>query len=81
MSLPFPALNGYGRVSEESIQSAPIVLRLQGSHILAGLQRFVAAGLDCANDDDGRSAGLPTWLTEIRGTRVSIGLDAAVQSS
>jgi hypothetical protein len=84
MKLPFPALQGYGQVSEETSSANPIVLRLEGSHVLAGLRTFVTAGLDCPlSKEDGEEStaaeGLPSWLTEIRGTRVTIGPDGQTE--
>lgn len=72
LRLPFPLLSGYGRVSDETARAHPLTLRLQGSHILAGLRTFVQNGM--AEADDGAAPGLPTWLTESRGTRLSIGM-------
>jgi hypothetical protein len=81
MMLPFPTLDGYGAVSKETSQAHPIILRLEGNHILAGLRTLVTTGLDDSStpEEAGEgSAGLPAWLSEIRGTRVSVGVDGQV---
>lgn len=77
-------LDGYGSVSEETSQSHPVILRLSGSHVLAGLRTLVSTGMDeplsPGDEEEQDSAGLPTWLTEIRTTRATIGADGNAQS-
>lgn len=86
--LPMPEMNGYGNISMSELRESPIQLRLDGTHVLAGLRKLVAAGLDGnkfdldigKNDQPSTAAnqtanGLPEWLIDIRGTRVCVGLD------
>lgn len=75
LRLPFPSIPGYGEVSDEVIQAHPIEIRLQGSHVLAGLRTLVQSGLNSDESLSRESAGLPSWMTDIRGTKVTIGLD------
>ena len=51
----------------------PIHLRLQGSHVLAGLRSLVRCGME-RSVATGESRGLPTWLTEVRSTKVKVGI-------
>lgn len=75
LKLPVPTMPGYGTVNDETIKAHPIELRLQGSHILAGLRTLVQSGLTSDTFLPQESASLPTWLTNIRGTKVTIGLE------
>ncbi|SPO36313.1 uncharacterized protein PSFLO_01784 [Pseudozyma flocculosa] len=72
--------------------STAVKLRLEGTHVLAGLRKLIEAGMDRETSyrpkvenggggDDDRSertaeatrlAGLPGWLTEVRGTKVVV---------
>lgn len=88
--LPFAAdENGDSVIPEDKIQAHPITLRLEGTHVLAGLRKLVASGLERparqqgrveadnrAADDATPSGGLPQWLVEVRGTRVRVGASA-----
>jgi hypothetical protein len=79
--LPFPALPGYGSVSKESSQAHPIVLRFNGSHVLAGLRTMVANGMDESSSQETgprEHVGLPTWLSEVRSTRTTIDADGQI---
>ncbi len=60
-----------------------IKLRLEGTHVLAGLRKLVAAGMDRstarldageAEDDEShvRLDGIPGWLSEVRGTKLVV---------
>lgn len=92
MHLPFPAdMEPYDPTTAltnmESYNADPdknkIKLRLEGTHVLAGLRKLIAAGMDRSTTrfDDKRDAasasgtrldGLPGWLTEVRGTKVIV---------
>lgn len=101
LHLPFPAVEGYTRPSMRLLQSAPIRLRVEGSHVQAGLRKLVRAGLDdrrdmeqsnalaapgAGEDEDGEGearrrereklfpSGLPSWMTQIKGTNVVVGM-------
>lgn len=66
------------------LTAEPIRIRLEGSHVHAGLRRLVLAGLDerkmnWLTDDEaahGReiTSGLPSWITQIKGTNVVVGM-------
>lgn len=77
--LPFPDHVGYHAVPSALLQQHPITLRFDGTHVLAGLRTLVHAGLDASTDSSkhthARLRGLPTWLTEVRGTRVRVGYE------
>ncbi|PWN38167.1 uncharacterized protein FA14DRAFT_159870 [Meira miltonrushii] len=86
--LPMPEMNGYGDLTKSDLRKSPIQLRLDGTHVLAGLRKLVRAGLDgekfessavkkkLASSDVGQTTkGLPEWLVDIRGTRVCVGLE------
>ncbi|UZJ56288.1 hypothetical protein CBS101457_005608 [Exobasidium rhododendri] len=82
LQLPFPELTGYGSVSKESSQAHPITLRLNGTHVLAGLRTMVLTGMDETSPQSDTShdfAGLPTWLSEVRSTRVTIDQAGQIQ--
>ncbi|KAJ9479097.1 Chromosome segregation protein [Pseudozyma hubeiensis] len=93
LHLPFPAMQRYNTrslIDMEAYNADPekpkIKLRLEGTHVLAGLRKLVAAGMDRSTrrldagegeDDDAAEEGvkldgLPGWLTEIRGTKVVV---------
>lgn len=85
LHLPTPAAGPYHPVSLNGPGEEAVRLRIQGSHILAGLRALVQSGADersVRSEDrntarDGISAlherkGLPTWLTDVRGTRVVV---------
>lgn len=76
LRLPFPTIPEYSQVSKETTQAFPVTLRLQGSHVLAGLRNLVQTGQD--QGSEANTPGLPAWLTEIRGTRVSVGLEEGI---
>ncbi|MCO5555806.1 hypothetical protein L7F22_009351 [Adiantum nelumboides] len=84
--LPMPEMNGYGEITRAKLRKSPIQLRLDGTHVLAGLRKMVGAGLDGdkfkLSQDNHPSAtamqttkGLPEWLVDVRGTRVCVGLE------
>lgn len=56
----------------------PIRLRLRGNHVLAGLRNLVQCGMDRIVVGPQSSfvgqQGLPTWLTEVRSTKVKVGI-------
>ncbi|CEH11902.1 Centromere protein Chl4/mis15/CENP-N [Ceraceosorus bombacis] len=86
LHLPTPAEGPYRSVSLVGPGAEPIRLRIQGTHILAGMRALVQSGADdkSANAKDGKRSeeeagaarrdrkGLPTWLTDVRGTRVVV---------
>ncbi|SPO25802.1 uncharacterized protein UTRI_03167 [Ustilago trichophora] len=95
LQLPFPAMQRYNTRSlvnmdayNEDPDKQKIKLRLEGTHVLAGLRKLVAAGMDRRTkrldageegegeeEADGKGVkldGLPGWLTEVRGTRVVV---------
>lgn len=59
----------------EAIKEQPIGLRLEGSHILTGLRNLIQVGLDADHLGDASSKGMPSWLTSIRGTKVTVAVD------
>lgn len=86
--LPMPQMNGYGAIARSRLRKSPIQLRLDGTHVLAGLRKLVAAGLDgekfeqvekrkdgLTTNEKSMTKGLPEWLVDVRGTRVCIGLE------
>ncbi|KAJ1032973.1 hypothetical protein NDA16_000252 [Ustilago loliicola] len=93
LHLPFPDMQKYNTrslVDMEAYNADPekpkIKLRLEGTHVLAGLRKLVAAGMDRRTqrldagegdeEEDDKAGvkldGLPGWLTEVRGTKVVI---------
>lgn len=83
MRLPFPpSLLGpeYRVPTPKLLSSHPIQLQLNGSHVISGLRKIVLAGLDVDEtlpdlDDPSPTArhGLPLWLTEVRGSNITVG--------
>nr|CDI53531.1 chromosome segregation protein [Melanopsichium pennsylvanicum 4] len=95
LHLPFPAMQRYNTrslVDMEGYNADPdkpkIRLRLEGTHVLKGLRKLVATGMDRRtqrldagegeNEEEGAGReglkldGLPGWLTEVRGTKVVV---------
>ncbi|EST05519.1 Centromere protein Chl4/mis15/CENP-N [Kalmanozyma brasiliensis GHG001] len=89
LHLPFPNMQRYNTrslVDMTAYNADPerpkIRLRLEGTHVLAGLRKVVAAGLDRrttrlnAGEEEEEGGveldGLPGWLTEVRGTKVVV---------
>lgn len=93
MRLPFPVKAPYKTPTlpdgAEDAANA-IKLRVEGTHVLAGLRKLVAAGMDrhteyrakgtdASNSGSGsgerqKLRGLPGWMTEVRGTKVVVAL-------
>ncbi|KDN40431.1 hypothetical protein K437DRAFT_238871 [Tilletiaria anomala UBC 951] len=100
LRLPFPRIAPYKVPSMALLDAEPIRIRLEGSHVQAGLRKLVLAGLDERADATSTSSpaaassnvvaaeasestrdsskeyavGLPSWLTQVKGTNVVIGL-------
>ncbi|GAC71782.1 hypothetical protein PANT_5d00066 [Moesziomyces antarcticus T-34] len=90
LHLPFPSMQRYNTrrlVDMHAYNADPdkpkIKLRLEGTHVLAGLRKLVAAGMDRstarldageAEDDEShvRLDGIPGWLSEVRGTKLVV---------
>lgn len=93
LQLPFPDMQKYNTrslIDMEAYNADPdkprVKLRLEGTHVLAGLRKLVAAGmdrrtqrLDAGEVDEEKDDkvgvkldGLPGWLTEVRGTKVVV---------
>ncbi|CCF52898.1 hypothetical protein NDA14_006217 [Ustilago hordei] len=93
LQLPFPDMQKYNTrslVDMEAYNADPdkprVKLRLEGTHVLAGLRKLVAAGMDrrtqrldageVDEEKDDKAGvkldGLPGWLTEVRGTKVVV---------
>ncbi|PWN49042.1 hypothetical protein IE53DRAFT_388762 [Violaceomyces palustris] len=76
LDLPFPEHETYNqpRMGQEA-DAEPIRLRLEGSHVLAGLRTFVRSRLYRVEGEDDQAksgGGLPSWLVDLKGTRVKV---------